>query len=131
MLARLIAQAEAEVRQAKDEYATLLQNNDHRATVQQIRNYYDEFLGWANEFDLAAVPRKRAILAELFEKVEVGRGYKVTMYTVVNSRVYDPANTVSTPIWRTAMIVVNVLLAVLLVVLEVLTFKSYKKKKAQ
>lgn len=46
MLARLIAQAEAEVRQAKDEYATLLQNNDHRATVQQIRNYYDEFLGW-------------------------------------------------------------------------------------
>ena len=56
---------------------------------------------------------------------------KNIMYTVVNSRVYDPANTVSTPIWRTAMIVVNVLLAVLLVVLEVLTFKSYKKKKAQ
>ena len=53
------------------------------------------------------------------------------MYTVVNSRVYDPPNTVSTPIWRTAMIVVDVLLAVLLVVLEVLTFKSYKKKKAQ
>ena len=57
MLARLIAQAEAEVRQAKDEYATLLQNNDHRATVQQIRDYYNEFLGWANEFDLASIPR--------------------------------------------------------------------------
>ncbi len=56
---------------------------------------------------------------------------KNIMYTVVNSRVYDPANTVSTPIWRTAMIVVDVLLAVLLIVLEVLTFKSYKKKKAQ
>jgi len=56
---------------------------------------------------------------------------KNIMYTVVNSRVYDPTNTVSTPIWRTAMIVVDVLLAVLLVVLEVLTFKSYKKKKAQ
>ena len=54
---------------------------------------------------------------------------KNIMYTVVNSRVYDPANTVSTPIWRTAMIVVDVLLAVLLVVLEVLTFKSYKKKR--
>lgn len=80
MLARLIAQAEAEVRQAKDEYSTLLQNNDHRATVQQIRNYYNEFLGWANEFDLASIPRKRAILAELFEKVEVGRGYKVTIH---------------------------------------------------
>ena len=59
------------------------------------------------------------------------RPCKNIMYTVVNSRVYDPANTVSTPIWRIAMIVVDVLLAVLLVVLEVLTFKSYKKKKAQ
>lgn len=36
------------------------------------QTYYNEFLGWANEFDLASIPRKRAILAELFEKVEVG-----------------------------------------------------------
>ena len=77
MLARLIAQAEAEVRQAKGEYATLLQNNDDRTTVQQIRSYYDEFLG---EFDLATVQRKRAILAQLFEKVEVGKGYKITIH---------------------------------------------------
>lgn len=82
MLARLIAQAEAEVRQAKDEYAALLQNNDNRTTVQQIRSYYDEFLGWANEFDLATVERKRAILAQLFEKVEVGKGYKVTIHVM-------------------------------------------------
>lgn len=80
MLARLIAQAEAQVRQAKGEYATLLQNNDDWTTVQQIRSYYDEFLGWANEFDLATVQRKRAILAQLFEKVEVGKGYKITIH---------------------------------------------------
>ena len=80
MLARLITQAEAEVRQAKDEYAALLQNNDDRTTVQQIRSYYNEFLGWANEFDLATIERKRAILAQLFEKVEVGKGYKITMH---------------------------------------------------
>lgn len=58
MLARLITQAEAEVRQAKDEYAALLQNNDDRTTVQQIRSYYDEFLGWANEFNLATAPTR-------------------------------------------------------------------------
>ena len=80
MLARLITQAEAEVRQAKDEYAALLQNNDDRTTVQQIRSYYDEFLGWANEFNLATVERKRVILAQLFEKVEVGKGYKITIH---------------------------------------------------
>ena len=77
MLARLIQQAEAEVQQAKNEYAELLKDNSGRATVQQIRKYYDEFLGWANEFDLASIPRKRTILAHLLEKVEVGKGYRV------------------------------------------------------
>ena len=80
VLARLITQAEAEVRQAKDEYASMLQNNDDRTTLQQIRSYYDEFLGWANEFSLATVERKRAILAQLFEKVEIGKGYKITIH---------------------------------------------------
>ena len=71
MLARLIAEAETEVR---------LRNDTTRATIQQIRSYYDEFLGWANEFDLATIPRKRAILGQLIEKVEVGKGYKVTVH---------------------------------------------------
>ena len=71
MLARLIQQAEAEVQQAKNEYAELLKNDSSRTTVQQIRKYYDEFLGWANEFDLASIPRKRTILAQLLEKVEL------------------------------------------------------------
>ena len=73
-LARLIQQAEAEVQQAKNEYAELLKNDSSRTTVQQIRKYYDEFLGWANEFDLASIPRKRTVLAQLLEKVEVGKG---------------------------------------------------------
>ena len=76
-LARLIQQAEAEVQQAKNEYTALLKDNSSRATVQQIRKYYDEFLGWANEFDLASLPRKRTILAQLLERVELGRGYQV------------------------------------------------------
>ena len=76
-LARLIQQAEAEVQQAKNEYTELLKNDSSRTTVQEIRKYYDEFLGWANEFDLASIPRKRTILAQLLEKVEVGKGYRV------------------------------------------------------
>ena len=76
-LARLIQQAEAEVQQVKNEYTALLKDNSSRTTVQQIRKYYDEFLGWANEFDLASIPRKRTILAQLLERVELGRGYQV------------------------------------------------------
>src|SRR5699024_8549462 len=68
VLARMIQQAEEEVQQAKNGYAALLKNDSGRSTVQQIRKYYDEFLGWANEFDLASVSRKRSILAQLFEK---------------------------------------------------------------
>src|SRR5699024_8271708 len=76
-LARLIQQAEAEVQQTKNEYTALLKDDSGRDTIQKIRKYYDEFLGWANEFDLASVPRKRTILAQLLERVEVGRGYRV------------------------------------------------------
>ena len=76
-LARLIQQAEAEVQQVKNEYTALLKDNSSRTTVQQIRKYYDEFLDWANEFDLASIPRKRTILAQLLERVELGRGYQV------------------------------------------------------
>ena len=68
------------MQQAKDEYAALLKDNGNKVTVKQIRSYYKEFLGWANEFDLASIPRKRTILAQLLEKVELGKGYKVTIH---------------------------------------------------
>ena len=48
-------------------------------TGKQVCNYYNEFLG-GNEVGLHSILQKRAILAELFEKVEVGRGYKVTIH---------------------------------------------------
>ena len=76
-LARLIQQAEAEVQQAKNEYTALQKDNSSNTTIWQFRKYYDEFLGWANEFDLASIPRKRTILAELLENVEVGKGYRI------------------------------------------------------
>lgn len=54
---------------------------------------------------------------------------KNILYTVVNSRVYDEGNTVQTPVWRTAAVVGDVIVVLLLAGLEALIFKSYKKKK--
>lgn len=54
---------------------------------------------------------------------------KNILYTVVNSRVYDEGNTVQTPFWRTAAVVGDVIVVLLLAGLEVLIVKSYKKKK--
>ena len=81
MLARLIAKAEAELRAARQEYAKVLQEaEDDRELAQKIKECYRQFCGWAEEFELAPLARKRMILNELLEKVEVGKGYQVTVH---------------------------------------------------
>lgn len=80
MLSRLIAKSEGELRSAKMELAHLLNDNEsEKEAIRRTREYYREFLGWAEEFDLAPVERKRMILCQLFSRVEVGKGYKVTV----------------------------------------------------
>ena len=81
MLARLIAKAEAELRVARQEYAKVLQETeDDRELAQKIKECYRQFCGWAEKFELAPLTRKRMILSELLEKVEVGKGYQVTVH---------------------------------------------------
>lgn len=81
MLARLIAKAEGELRIARQEYAAVLtQMDDEKETARKIKECYRQFCGWAEEFELATLPRKRMILSELLEKVEVGKGYEVTVH---------------------------------------------------
>ena len=81
MLARLIAKAEAELRAARQKYAKVLQEaEDDRELAQKIKECYRQFCGWAEEFELAPLTRKRMILSELLEKVEVGKGYQVTVH---------------------------------------------------
>ncbi len=80
MLSRLIAKAEGELRSARQEYAAIsAQIEDEREIAHRIRMCYNQFCGWAEEFELASLPRKRMILAQLIDKVEVGRGYEVTV----------------------------------------------------
>jgi beta-glucosidase len=55
---------------------------------------------------------------------------KNIMYTVVNSRAYEPEN-LKTGLypWQIAFIIVDILLAGLLILLEVKTMKKYKEIK--
>ena len=81
MLSRLIAKAEVGLRTARQEYAEVLQETaDSRELVRKIKECYRQFCGWAEEFELAPLARKRMILSELLEKVEVGKGYQVTVH---------------------------------------------------
>ena len=57
----------------------LASNRDHD-TVRKIKAYYSEFLGWTNEFELATIPQKRTILRKLIDKIELGKGYQITIH---------------------------------------------------
>lgn len=64
----------------KAEYAALQNARlNEAAEIRKLRTYYDEFRGWAEEFDAAPLEIKRMILSQLIERVEVGRKYQVTI----------------------------------------------------
>lgn len=87
MLSRLIAKAEADLQAARKEYAAALaQAEDEREVTRKVRMCYNQFCGWADEFEMASTARKRVILSQLYEKVEVGRGYEVTVHLGMSYR---------------------------------------------
>ena len=68
-----------ELDDAKAEYAELQNARlNEAAEIRKLRTYYDDFRGWAEEFDTAPLEMKRMILSQLIERVEVGRKYQVT-----------------------------------------------------
>ena len=80
MLSRLIAKAEGELRSTRQEYAAIsAQIEDEKEIAHRIKSCYNQFCGWAEEFEMASLPRKRIILSQLIDKVEVGKGYEVTV----------------------------------------------------
>ena len=81
MLERLIAKAENELKIARREYAAaVLAVDNEKEIARKIKECYSRFCGWAEEFEMASLARKRVILSQLFERVEVGRGYEVTVH---------------------------------------------------
>ncbi|OUP05169.1 hypothetical protein B5F36_02645 [Anaerofilum sp. An201] len=81
MLSRLIAKAETDLRIARQEYAAMLaQEKNEQELTGQMKDCYRQFCGWAGEFEMASLARKRVILSELLEKVEVGKGYQVAVH---------------------------------------------------
>lgn len=87
MISRLIAKAEAELQEVRKEYAAALaQAEDEREVARKMRTCYNQFCGWAEEFEMTSTARKRVILSQLYEKIEVGRGYQVTVHLNMSYR---------------------------------------------
>lgn len=51
---------------------------DHKEDeMKKIDFYYEEFIGWANEFDSSTPERKKMIICTLFKEITVGKGYEI------------------------------------------------------
>ena len=73
-----IRRYQQELDDAKAEYAELQNARlNEAAEIRKLRTYYDDFKGWAEEFDTAPLEMKRMILSHLIDRVEVGRKYQV------------------------------------------------------
>lgn len=80
MIAKQIRRYQQELDDAKAEYAELRNASlNEAAEIRKLRTYYDDFRGWAEEFDAAPLEMKRMILSHLIDRVEVGRKYQVTI----------------------------------------------------
>ncbi len=66
-----IEEIEKEIPKATSEY-----ENENKL-FQSLDNYYERFLGWSKEFNLASTEEKKMIICELVNKIIISEGYKV------------------------------------------------------
>ena len=47
--------------------------------MSRIKPMYEQFKGWAEEFDLLPTRQKKMIISNLVKRIEVGKGYKIKL----------------------------------------------------
>lgn len=65
--------------------------------MESIKPLYDNFKNWADEFDDSTMEQKKMIIAQLVDRIEVGRDYKVSiLFNMTYKQFCDNWNTVNT-----------------------------------
>ena len=78
MLSRLIEEASQKKKELQRTAIELEQQLTNQKKIsEELGSYYDRFLGWSGEFGMASIERKRMIIAQLYKRIELGRGYKL------------------------------------------------------
>lgn len=79
-LTEAIKALKADVLEA-EEHLARLQDEDAKKKqgVDMVAPAYKEFKSWAEEFDAACMEQKKMIACKLFKRIEVGKGYKVSV----------------------------------------------------
>ena len=47
--------------------------------VDMVTPAYNRFKSWAEEFDTASLEQKKMIACQLFDRIEIGKGYKISV----------------------------------------------------
>ena len=68
-----IAEGEEKLAGLKDEETLKKQS------TAMIAPAYNQFKSWADEFDTASLEQKKMIACQLFERIEIGRDYKISL----------------------------------------------------
>lgn len=56
---------------------TLMAVNAEQDTLKNLDFRYEQFLGFAEEFDSATRERQKMIICDLLERIDIGKGYRV------------------------------------------------------
>jgi len=80
LLSGLIADKETQIRQENAEAQALeAELNDRQAAIKSMSGQFAQFEGWAQEFALCSMERKQTIIFHLLDRIEIDRGYVITM----------------------------------------------------
>lgn len=91
ILSAQIDKVHAEVATLKQEHEKITAEIESQNTVKDsLGGYYDQFVSWADEFEQASLKRKKMIVCELFDRVEVGKGYAIDITVNPNYQQFLP-----------------------------------------
>jgi len=68
-----IEEAETQLGKLKEE------ETQKKQGIEMVTPAYKQFKSWAEEFDSATLEQKKMIACQLFKRIEVGRGYKISV----------------------------------------------------
>lgn len=54
--------------------------NGKKAAMENLRPQFERFRTWAVEFDDCTVEQKKMIISQLINRIEIGKGYKITVH---------------------------------------------------
>jgi DNA invertase Pin-like site-specific DNA recombinase len=91
VLAMAIDNAKSEIQRTDDKIAKLnyLLTNSQGA-MKQLDFYYDQFRGWAEEFEDASLEQRKMIICQLVREIKISRGYELEIVLEMNYEQFLP-----------------------------------------